>query len=517
MNKLTAASIAIAIICCASCGGSATEREPAAAESPAIAWFEGDVRAAFDAAREENKPIFLYWGAVWCPPCNRVKATIFTRPEFIAKSRLFIPVYLDGDTERAQIWGDKFGVMGYPTIMVFDSGGNEITRIPGGIDIEAFAGVLDLALKEIRPVKDALRAVLTDSPHVTGDDFKLLAYHSWEQDRERLVPEEEIVETFKLLEERTPSGMPAERSRFFVQYLMAALRGEEELTAAQKKEALARLEEILGDPELVRANLDFFRYYAGFVVGKLTSVQSPDRAQLMNAWLAAMDRIWLDERCSVTERLGALTPQIEFCTLDDKEACMPPELVACIKERVAWADMTATEQHERHTAINTAARLLTSAGLRDDAKRLLLAEMDNSEAPYYLMGWLADLAAEAGDAEEAVDWLRRAYGMAPGRATRFQWGADYLIGLMELTPQEADRIESEAVTILEELLALDDAFNGRNRSRLERLGEELAAWNEDGRYDSQVASIRRTVRSACDTLEAESQERASCENFLAES
>jgi thioredoxin-related protein/predicted Fe-S protein YdhL (DUF1289 family) len=387
MRRLTTTAIAIAILCCAACGGSGIERETAAAESHEIAWFEGDVQEAFDAARAEDKPIFLYWGAVWCPPCNRVKATIFTRAEFIAKSRLFIPVYLDGDTESAQIWGDKFGVLGYPTIMVFDSGGNEITRIPGGIDIEAFAGVLDLALREIRPVKDALRAVLADSPQVSGDDFKLLAYHSWEQDRESLIPDEELVGTFKLLEERTPSEMPAEKSRLFVQYLTAALRGEDDLTAGQKKEALARLQGILEDPELVRANLDFFRYYAGHVVGKLTSEESPDRSELMNVWLAAMDRIWLDERCSVTERLGALTPQVQFCTLDDKEACMPPELVACIKERVAWADMTATEQHERHTAINTAARLLTSAGLDDEAKKLLLTEMDNSEAPYYLMGW----------------------------------------------------------------------------------------------------------------------------------
>lgn len=517
MKRLTTAAIAIAILLCAGCGGSGIGQEQVAVESREIAWFEGDVQAAFDAAQAEDKPIFLYWGAVWCPPCNRVKATIFTRPEFIAKSRLFVPVYLDGDTESAQIWGDKFGVLGYPTIMVFDSAGNEITRIPGGIDIEAFAGVLDLALHEIRPVKDSLRAVLADSPRVTGDDFKLLAYHSWEQDRESLIPEEELAETFKLLEEKTPAGLPAEKSRLFVQYLMAALRAEDDLSSGRKKEALARLRGILQDPELVRANLDFFRYYAGYVVGKLTAERSPDRSELMNVWLAAMDRIWLDERCSVTERLGALTPQIEFCTLDDKEACMPPELVACIKERVAWADLTATEQHERHTAINTAAKLLTSAGLDDDAKKLLLTEMDNSEAPYYLMGWLADLAAEAGDAEEAVDWLRRAYGMAPGRATRFQWGTDYLIGLMELKPHEADRIESEAVTILQELLVLDDAFNGRNRSRLERLGEKLTAWNDSGSYDDQVASIRRTVRSACDTLEAESRERTSCEDFLAES
>jgi hypothetical protein len=310
--------------------------------------------------------------------------------------------------------------------------------------------------------------------------------------------------------------MPTEKSRLFVQYLTAALAGETELPAEQKRKALARLTEILADPEMVRANLDFFRYRAGFVVGKLTTEKSSDRSRLMNGWLAAMDRVWLDERCSVTERLGALAPQIEFCTLEDKEACMPPELIACIKERVDWAEMTATEQHERHAAISTATSLLANAGLTDEAKKLLLVEMERSAAPYYLMGWLADLAAEAGETKEAINWLRRAYGMAPGRATRFQWGTDYLIGLMEMAPQEADRIESETVKILEELLALDDAFNGRNRSRLELLGEKLSSWNETGSYDSQVASILEKVRSACVTLAAESEERASCEGFLAE-
>ena len=54
-----------------------------------------------------NKPLFLYWGAVWCPPCNQIKKTIFTRREFQEKMKLFLPVYLDGDTKSAQIWGEK--------------------------------------------------------------------------------------------------------------------------------------------------------------------------------------------------------------------------------------------------------------------------------------------------------------------------------------------------------------------------------------------------------------------------
>ena len=61
-----------------------------------IAWFEGDVESAFASAREQGKPIFLYWGAEWCPPCHQIKDEIFSKAEFVAKSRLFVPVYLDG-------------------------------------------------------------------------------------------------------------------------------------------------------------------------------------------------------------------------------------------------------------------------------------------------------------------------------------------------------------------------------------------------------------------------------------
>ena len=48
---------------------------PAAGE-PAIAWFPGDVDAAFSRALAEHKPLFLYWGASWCPPCTAACSAI---------------------------------------------------------------------------------------------------------------------------------------------------------------------------------------------------------------------------------------------------------------------------------------------------------------------------------------------------------------------------------------------------------------------------------------------------------
>jgi protein disulfide-isomerase len=92
---------------------SATSSSSAIVAGPAaIAWYGGSVESAFATARTQNKPVFLYWGAKWCPPCHELKATVFSRPDFIEKLTLFIPVYLDGDDPGAQKWGDKFGVSG---------------------------------------------------------------------------------------------------------------------------------------------------------------------------------------------------------------------------------------------------------------------------------------------------------------------------------------------------------------------------------------------------------------------
>ena len=108
----------------------AVPAKPAAAEPAAhaktaghdeagIAWKnatnDAEVDAAFALAKSESKPVFVYWGAKWCPPCNQVKATLFNRQDFIERSRAFVPVYVDGDSPGAQKLGARFKVSGYPT------------------------------------------------------------------------------------------------------------------------------------------------------------------------------------------------------------------------------------------------------------------------------------------------------------------------------------------------------------------------------------------------------------------
>src|SRR5204862_8204236 len=146
-----------------------------------IAWQKGDVDAAFAAAKTANKPVFLYWGAVWCPPCNQVKATIFNREDFIERWRCFVPVYIDGDSPSAQKLGARFKVSGYPTMILFKPDGSEITRLPGEADVEQYMRVLQMGMNGARPVKDTLSAALDKSGNaaarLSAEDWRMLAYY----------------------------------------------------------------------------------------------------------------------------------------------------------------------------------------------------------------------------------------------------------------------------------------------------------------------------------------------------
>ena len=82
-----------------------------------IEWYAGSVDSALELARSQGTPVLLYWGVDWCPPCSELKAAVFNRPEFIERSRLFVPVSLDGDDPGAQKLGERFGVYAYPNLI----------------------------------------------------------------------------------------------------------------------------------------------------------------------------------------------------------------------------------------------------------------------------------------------------------------------------------------------------------------------------------------------------------------
>ena len=187
----------------------------------AIAWQyaanDAEVDAAFAQARAESKPVFVYWGAKWCPPCNQVKATLFNRQDFIERSRAFVPVYVDGDSPGAQKLGSRFKVSGYPTMVLFNPQGAELTRLPGEVEGERYTQVLTLGMNAQRPVKDVLAQARTDAKGLSANDWRLLAFYSWDTDQQQLVPKGGVPALLKQLADACPADQGETATRLRLQ------------------------------------------------------------------------------------------------------------------------------------------------------------------------------------------------------------------------------------------------------------------------------------------------------------
>ena len=127
---------------------------------------------------------------------------------------------------------------------------------------------------------------------------------------------------------------------------------------------------------------------------------------------------------------------------------------------------------------------------------------------------LADNAKRRGDKAAAVDWAEKAYIAAKGPATRLQWGSRYVATLVDLTPQDAARIEKAAAQVIAELEPSPDTFYERNQRALERVGKNLAKWNKDNAHSAAVGRLRAEMAGVCAKVPAADPARATCDRVL---
>jgi thioredoxin-related protein len=490
---------------------------PAAKSS--IAWVKPvgtDVDSIFAQAKALNKPVFLYWGAVWCPPCNQIKAAVFSRPDFIERSQGFVPVYLDGDTPGAQQLGARFKVRGYPTMILFRPDGTELTRLPGEVDAARYMQVLAAGLSAASPIKETLSKALAEPAGALDEQaWRLLAFYSWETDEAQLVSAAEMSGVLQKLAARCPANF--KEAATHLELLSLAAAGKDKAAKVDQTAALPRVQRVLRDATEARQHFDILLYQADTLVKLLTSTGTPERLELISQWNTALDRLAKDASLSRSDQLSAVYAKVQLAKLDLPKSPAPklaPELVTQARQAVLLADQQTIDHYERQSVIPSAADLLSEAGLLVESDALLKAELAHAVSPYYHMLVLSGNAQVRGDKTAALSWAQQAYEKSQGPATRLQWGAGYVGKLIELTPGDVPRIAQAVGNVIADLNPAPETFYERNQRVLERMGGRLNAWNAHDRHAGALKKMQLQLDGVCAKLPKADPAHTACQSVF---
>jgi thioredoxin-like negative regulator of GroEL len=487
----------------------------ARAADDGVAWQsaanDGDIALAFSRARSEGKPVLLYWGAKWCPPCNQLKATLFNRHDFIERSRSLVAVEIDGDLPGAQKLGSRFKVSGYPTMVLMRSDGAELMRLPGEADAPQVLQLLELGLAGGRAAKDVL-ADARAGKALPGSEWRMLAFYSWISDESQLLTAAERPGVLAGLSVACPRGEADSATRLMLKALAESDEGKGVKADAALRQ---RVRGWLNDPVVVRTQMDVLTNYAAEITKALSAHGSADRKALVAPFDTALQRLQADTTLSRADRLTALGARVDLARIDAAKDERHPHIAAPLlrqaRDASAQADREITDGYERQAVITAAAYILGQAGLWSESDALLKANLAKSHSPYYLMSQLAGNARKLGRKAEALRWYEEAFARSEGPATRLQWGAQYVTALVELAPGDDARLERAVSRMIDDAALDKGAFDGRSGRSLSRVGKQLSQWNRDGKHSAVLDRLRAKLQPMCTRFDGDAAARAACD------
>lgn len=113
-----------------------------------IDFFDGSWVEAKTKAEKEGKLIFVDAYAVWCGPCKRMAATVFTNEsvgEFMNSK--FINLKIDMEKGMGIEFGKEYPVRAFPTLLFIDSKGEVVNKAVGGLGVEDFLKLAEMVMR----------------------------------------------------------------------------------------------------------------------------------------------------------------------------------------------------------------------------------------------------------------------------------------------------------------------------------------------------------------------------------
>ena len=120
-------------------------------------WMD-DVDKAFAKAKKENKAVMVeFTGSDWCHWCKVMEKQVFSKKSFnkeAAKNFILVSIDLPKGDKKLRAKNKpvvkKYGVKGWPTVILFGADGKEFNRFPGAQfqTVKKFLAHLNLELEK---------------------------------------------------------------------------------------------------------------------------------------------------------------------------------------------------------------------------------------------------------------------------------------------------------------------------------------------------------------------------------
>ena len=190
-----------------------------------ISFFKGTFEEALVKAKQENKPLFVDFYAVWCVPCKKMAKTVFTQ-EAVGKyfNEHFISLQLDAEKgENVQI-AKNYKVVAYPTVAFIAPDGKALSVNTGAMNADELMEAAKIVAGESVSFEELYNKYKADNNDLDVQQQLLLKAPSFLQAQEGMEADKWVTRLQKLYKNYVAAKAPTK----IINKIILTLEGDDD-------------------------------------------------------------------------------------------------------------------------------------------------------------------------------------------------------------------------------------------------------------------------------------------------
>ena len=389
-----------------------------AVEVPESTWSMS-VDASLSRAKTDRRPVLIYWGADWCPPCNTLKSAVFEHPKFTEDTEGWVKIYIDGDSANAQKWGEGFKIVNYPTVLMLNAAGTEIIRFHETASYEEFSRRLHYTEQSTESFTQLIQKAL--GGEATESDWKVLVQGARDHYQAEGLYDELLIDKLVPILERCPrlDTIPCNALEYAIiaASFETASHDETALNALQTIAWLDTWARLVEAPERANHYASYFHWVPRNLISRLELFEAPERIAIqLPALMKTFHDIFVDPTIPLAQRhnSGLALYQLSKAVFPDR----PPQELWI----QSWFNLLTenTDLSSKRLLIPTLAKILAREGRDHEIEPLVNQFLSDDPTAWYHFYKLARSAVKREEYDVALTLLQKTWNRATGRSSVLQ-------------------------------------------------------------------------------------------------